>query len=49
MQNTSALMMKEQNNIIYYFLSVKVIDTQQVICFKTQREPAAKLIMEDTK
>lgn len=41
-------MMKEQNNI-YYFLSVKVIDTQQVTCFKTQREPAAKLIMEDIK
>lgn len=42
-------MMKEQNNIIYYFLSVKVIDTQQVTCFKTQREPEAKLIMEDIK
>lgn len=39
-------MMKEQINIIYYFLSVRVIDTQEVICFKTEREPAAKLVTE---
>lgn len=37
---------QKKSNIIYYFLSVKAIDTQQVICFKAQREQAEKLIME---
>lgn len=37
------------NNVIDHFLSKNVIDTKQGICFKPQREPAAKLIMKIIK
>lgn len=32
--------------ILFIILLRKVIDTQQMICFKFQREPGTKLLME---